>query len=99
MRAGLKLNGRNPTHTPAVMIAMFHTAFNVLGVLLMLGGIGYLLNVFGELLIPGYATTALSNYATLPASLGEIGSGLWLTLFGARTPDLVPPRVARAVND
>lgn len=69
-----------------------------LGVLLMLGGIGYLLNVFGELLIPGYATTALSNYATLPASLGEIGSGLWLTLFGARAPDLVPPRLARAVN-
>ncbi len=64
----------------------------------MLGGIGYLLNVFGELLIPGYATTALSHYATLPASLGEIGSGLWLTLFGARAPDLVPPRVARAVN-
>ncbi|WP_411852612.1 DUF4386 domain-containing protein [Stenotrophomonas sp. LGBM10] len=55
-----------------------------LGVLLMLGGVGYLLNVFGELLIPGYATTLLSNYATLPASLGEIGSGLWLLLFGAR---------------
>lgn len=56
----------------------------VLGALLMLGGAGYLLNVFGELLIPGYAATALSDYATLPASLGEIGSGLWLAVFGAR---------------
>ncbi len=57
----------------------------VLGALLMLGGLGYVLNVFGELLIPAYATTLLSDYATLPASLGEIGSGLWLVLFGARS--------------
>lgn len=52
------------------------------GALLMLGGAGAVLNVFGELLIPGYATTLLFDYATLPASLGEIGSGLWLVLFG-----------------
>ncbi|MFN4161477.1 MAG: DUF4386 family protein, partial [Stenotrophomonas sp.] len=65
----------------------------VLGALLMLGGVGYVLNVFGELLIPGYATTLLSDYATLPASLGEIGSGLWLVLFGARSDaDLAFPR-------
>lgn len=52
------------------------------GALLMLGGAGAVLNVFGELLIRGYAATLLSDYATLPASLGEIGSGLWLVLFG-----------------
>lgn len=51
------------------------------GALLMLGGAGDVLSVFGELL-RGYATTLLSDYATLPASLGEIGSGLWLVLFG-----------------
>lgn len=51
------------------------------GALLMLGGVGAVLSVFGELLIRGYATTLLSDYATLPASLGEIGSGLWLVLF------------------
>lgn len=63
----------------------------VLGVLLVLGGLGYVLNVFGELLIPGYASSMLSNYATLPASLGEIGSGLWLAVFGAR-PQLTVSR-------
>lgn len=56
----------------------------VLGVLLMLGGAGYLLNVFGTLLLPGYGDTLLSDYATRPASLGEIGSCLWLLVFGAR---------------
>lgn len=56
----------------------------VLGVLLILGGAGYQLNVFGTLLLPGYGDTLLSDYATLPASLGEIGSCLWLLVFGAR---------------
>lgn len=70
-----------------------------LGVLLMLGGVGYLLNVFGELLIPGYAATVLSDYATLPASLGEIGSGLWLALFGARASMAGPPPPASHFPD
>lgn len=56
----------------------------VLGVLLMLGGVGYVLDVFCDLLLPGYAAMPFSNYVTLPASLGEIGSCLWLLAIGAR---------------
>lgn len=55
----------------------------VLGALLVLGGIGYVVSVFGGL-GPGFADSALANYATLPAALGEIGSCLWLLAFGAR---------------
>ena len=55
----------------------------VLGLLLLLGGVGYVLQVFGGLL-PGFANSSLSNYATMPAALGEIGSCLWLLLFGVR---------------
>lgn len=57
----------------------------VFGVLLMLGCLGYAANVFGKLLIPGYAGMAVSNYATAPASLGEIGICLWLLVVGVRT--------------
>lgn len=54
----------------------------ILGVLLMLGGAGYLVDVFGQLLLPGYADTAFSNYVNLPAALGEVGTCLWLLLVG-----------------
>ena len=56
----------------------------VLGAALILGGLGYVCNVFGALLVPGYDQGALSNYATLPAAFGEIGLCLWLLLFGMR---------------
>lgn len=55
----------------------------VLGLLLVLGGIGYLVNVFGGLW-PGYSASSIANYVRMPAALGEIGSCLWLLLFGAR---------------
>ena len=55
----------------------------VLGVLLMLGGIGYVVKVFGGLM-PDFADSAFARYATLPAALGEIGSCVWLLAFGAR---------------
>ena len=54
----------------------------MLGVLLMLGGIGYVAKVFGGLM-PGFADSAFARYTTLPAALGEIGSCLWLLAFGA----------------
>lgn len=69
----------------------------VFGVLLILGCVGYLLNVFGELLLPGYADTRLSDYATMPAAFGEIGSCLWLLIFGARRRAPSSPRTPRAV--
>jgi hypothetical protein len=57
----------------------------VLGALLLLGGVGYVVQVFGSV-VPGFAETALSNYVTVPAALGEIGSAMWLLVLGVRTP-------------
>jgi hypothetical protein len=56
----------------------------VLGLLLILGGLGYVLQVFGGL-VPGFTESALARYARLPAAFGEIGSCLWLLVFGARS--------------
>ncbi len=56
----------------------------LLGVLLVLGGLGYVLDVLAELLVPGYADWWISAHLTLPASVGEIGTCLWLLLFGLR---------------
>ncbi len=56
----------------------------VLGVLLMLGGGGYLMDVFGQLLLPGYADMTFASYVNLPAALGEVGTCLWLLLIGVR---------------
>lgn len=58
----------------------------VLGVLLVLGGAGYLADVLATLLLPTYPTWAVADYLTLPASLGEIGTCLWLLVMGARAP-------------
>ena len=55
----------------------------VLGLLLVLGGAGYVVQVFGGL-VPDLADSALMGYVRLPAALGEIGSCLWLLVFGAR---------------
>ncbi len=56
----------------------------LLGVLLILGCIGYCINVFGNVLVPGYRDSSFSDYATLPAAFGEIGTALWLLAFGAK---------------
>jgi hypothetical protein len=50
----------------------------------MLGCLGYMVNVFGELLVHGYPQMSAATYASLPASFGEIGTCLWLLLVGAR---------------
>ena len=54
----------------------------VLGVLLMLGGAGYLVDIFGQLLLPGYADMTFSNYVNLPAAVGDVGTCLWLLVMG-----------------
>lgn len=56
----------------------------VLGGLLMLGGVGYLVDIFSELLLPGYAHIAFFDYVHLPAAFGEVGICLWLLLLGIR---------------
>lgn len=55
-----------------------------LGVLLMAGCFGYLLNFLGNFLLPNYTELGISAYVRLPASLGEIGSCLWLLIMGAK---------------
>ena len=54
----------------------------VLGVLLLLGGIGYVVQVFGGL-VPFVADAGWLRYVRMPAAFGEIGSCMWLLLFGA----------------
>jgi hypothetical protein len=56
----------------------------VLGVLLMVGCFGYLIDVFGRTLFTEYSASRLSSFATKPAALGEIGTCLWLLIMGAR---------------
>lgn len=58
----------------------------VLGVLLMMGCFGYLIDFFGRALFPGYAEAIIARFVTLPASVGEIGTCLWLLTMGARDP-------------
>lgn len=56
----------------------------ILGVFLMLGCLGYTLNVFGRILIPDFSGYAVSGYITLPATIGEIGICLWMLIFGVK---------------
>ena len=56
----------------------------VLGILLMIGGLGYLVDVFGQILLPAYSASSASDYVLLPAALGEIGTCLWLLIVGGR---------------
>lgn len=57
----------------------------VLGVLLMLGCVGYLVDFVGRLLFPAYAHASFADFTSLPSALGEIGTGLWLLVLGTRT--------------
>lgn len=56
----------------------------ILGVLLMAGCFGYLINFLGNTLVPGYSALGIAAYISLPASLGEIGTCLWLLIVGVR---------------
>lgn len=52
----------------------------ILGILLMTGCFSYLVNFFGFTLIDGYKALGIAGYIQIPASLGEIGTCLWLLL-------------------
>jgi hypothetical protein len=56
----------------------------VLGVLLIVGCFGYLIDVFGRTLFTEYSASRLAGLASKPAALGEIGTCLWLLTRGAR---------------
>lgn len=57
----------------------------LLGVLLFLGGLGYMIKFFGRLLIAEYPVSALS-FLLWPAHIGEVGIALWLLILGTRSP-------------
>lgn len=59
-----------------------------LGVLLMLGCFSYLINFIGHSLVPDYSKMGIASYIQIPASLGEIGSCLWLLIMGIYTSTL-----------
>jgi hypothetical protein len=65
---------------------VFRSGFlpKILGVLLMLGCFGYLINFLGFSLFPTYGTLGIASYVRLPASLGEIGICLWLLVMGVK---------------
>lgn len=69
---------------------VFRSGFlpRVLGVLLVLGGVGYIADVFGQLLFSGYQGSILLRIFRGPA---EILIGFWLLIFGARRT-LLPER-------
>lgn len=54
----------------------------ILGVLLMLGCVGYLVNFVGNTMFENYSQSLLSSIASKPAALGEIGTCLWLLIRG-----------------
>jgi len=56
----------------------------ILGILLMAGCFGYLINFTGSFLFPGYDSLGISGYISLPSGLGEIGTCLWLLIAGVR---------------
>lgn len=54
----------------------------LLGVLLMVGCFGYLINVFGGFLDSDFHRTIVSDIVGMPAPIGEIGTCLWLLIMG-----------------
>lgn len=65
---------------------VFRSGFlpRVLGILLMTGCFGYLINFSGKLFFPGYGETNIAALVSLPSGLGEIGTCLWLLIVGIR---------------
>ena len=55
-----------------------------LGILLMAGCVGYLIDFLGHSLTPGYDESGISRFMILPAGLGEIGICLWLLIGGVK---------------
>ena len=56
-----------------------------IGVLLVIGGLGYLTNSFAQVLAPALAGSLLP-WVLLPAFLAELGLALWLTVKGVDVP-------------
>lgn len=66
----------------------------VLGALLMMGGMGYVIQTFASL-APSLDSVAALRYVHMPAAFGEIGTCLWLLAFGAKAGNRADPTIAR----
>jgi len=56
----------------------------LLGIFLMLGCAGYLVNFFGNTLSGDYASSGVSSYLGMLPAIGEIGTCLWLLVAGVK---------------
>jgi len=57
-----------------------------IGILLMIGCLGYLVESFGRIMSPvGYGDSAISSFMIIPSAFGEVGICLWMLIVGART--------------
>ncbi|WP_276391240.1 DUF4386 domain-containing protein [Eudoraea chungangensis] len=54
----------------------------LLGIFLMAGCFGYLIDFFGGLLIDSYSEYTIANIISIPGTIGEFGICLWLLIFG-----------------
>lgn len=54
----------------------------ILGVFLMLGCFGYLIEFFAQFLIPAYNNSIVQTIVGIPSPIGEIGICLWLLIMG-----------------
>jgi hypothetical protein len=65
---------------------VFRSGFlpKVLGILLMAGCVGYLIEFFADFMIPAYRGSWVQTVVGIPASVGEIGICLWLVIVGIR---------------
>lgn len=57
-----------------------------LGVLIVLGGVGYVVFSVAQMLAPAFAGKLLFPWVMLPAFFGELGLALWLTVKGVDVP-------------
>lgn len=57
----------------------------ILGVILILGGVGYVITSVSLLISPELGKS-ISTYTTIPPSIGEFSIILWLLIVGARKP-------------
>ncbi|SNY95243.1 DUF4386 domain-containing protein [Flagellimonas pacifica] len=58
----------------------------ILGFFLMVGSCGYFIDFITRILCPDYNQFWISDYITIPASIGELGTCLWLLIMGIKTP-------------
>jgi len=58
----------------------------MLGVLLLIGGWGYIVFSLAQMLSPAFTARMLFPWILLPAFFGELGLALWLTVKGVDLP-------------